>query len=382
MQSNLKAGPKKWSGPDKWKVKQKAQGRWLEIFQALAPDVLGEAVAHLGEHVRCPFHGGENDFRLLPSKPGKISTNEIGTAICTCGTRKTGLDVIMEVFHEDFQSALRRVDDYLGGSDYATAPAPINLPPRRSEEELRREREKLLAQRRALWNGKPSLDPLVNPGVLARVPYLQSRGIAAETLHGVKSLRYCRHLPYFEKKDGKVQQTGAWPAMLALMRDEKGNPVAIHRTWLDPKSSKKAPVSKAKKLTQSLDAGHAAIQLFPVGPDGVLGIAEGIETGLAARELANQGYFGPEVPASIPVWATFSSANISNFKVPENGESVKVLIFFADNDANGTSVHAINAAKERLQASHPDIRVLVFMPKDVGYDWLDVLNQTKHRKAA
>lgn len=382
MQSNQKAGSKKWEGPDKQKVKDKARGRWLEIFMALAPDTLGEAVTNLGEHVKCPFHGGENDFRLLPKRHGKPSTDEIGTAICTCGTRKTGLDVIMEVFNEDFHSALCRVSDYLGGDNTSQAPAPRYFPPKKSEEELNREREKLHAQRRTLWNGKPSMDPLANPGVLARVPYLKERGISEETLHGVKSLRHCHQLPYFEKKDGKVQRTGVWPALLGLMRDEKGNPVAIHRTWLDPQSSKKAPVTKAKKLTQSLDAGHAAIQLFPIGEDGVLGVAEGIETSLAAKELSTLGYFGPDIPVGLPVWATFAAANLSNFKLPEVGGSVKVLIFFADNDANGTSAAAIKVAKERLQAERPDLPILVFMPKEVGYDWLDVLNQIKHRKAA
>ena len=64
-----------------------------------------------------------------------------------------------------------------------------------------------------------------------------------------------------------------------------------------------------------------AIRLFqPV--DGVLGIAEGIETALAAHCLTG-----------LPVWATCTADALARVVIPQ---AVQKVVIFADNDHSGT----------------------------------------------
>jgi putative DNA primase/helicase len=62
----------------------------------------------------------------------------------------------------------------------------------------------------------------------------------------------------------------------------------------------------------------AAIRLTPVSR--TLGIAEGIETALAASELFE-----------VPVWSCISTTGIESFEPPEGAEHI---VIFADNDEN------------------------------------------------
>ena len=104
----------------------------------------------------------------------------------------------------------------------------------------------------------------------------------------------------------------------------------------------------------------------------MLGLTEGVETGLGVRQLTTGRYF-PDL-GSIPVWACYSAPNISNFEVPEFLlPTLGKIIVFADNDENGTSYKAAMALKERLAVEYPDIEVEIRMPELVGFDWLDVL---------
>ena len=76
----------------------------------------------------------------------------------------------------------------------------------------------------------------------------------------------------------------------------KGEPTGgIHRTFLLDDGSAKAP--PGKKMLGPVAGG--SVRLFPMTPDGHLGIAEGIETALAAHRI-----FG------IPVWAALSADGV------------------------------------------------------------------------
>lgn len=103
--------------------------------------------------------------------------------------------------------------------------------------------------------------------------------------------------------------------MLALVTDDEGRIVTLHRTYLTPEGIK-APVEAPKKLY----AGGARGGLIRLGePSDVLGIAEGIETALSARTLFK-----------IPVWSAVSVGGFQNFtKVPDG---VRKVVVFGDND--------------------------------------------------
>jgi len=165
-------------------------------------------------------------------------------------------------------------------------------------------------------------------------------------------LRGHPRLAYVEDK----QFIGRFPAMLAPVHGPDGDLVSVHRTYI-------GDVPTRKKLLSSVGTG-AAIRLFdPI--DGELGIAEGIETAIAAYELFD-----------IPTWATISTAITEGFSLPDG---VNRLIIFADNDSNFAGHKAAFTLAHRLHRDH-QIEIEVMIPPEPGTDWLDVL--TSRRAAA
>lgn len=92
-------------------------------------------------------------------------------------------------------------------------------------------------------------------------------------------------------------------------------------------------------------------------PINVLGIAEGIETALACREL-----FG------VPTWAAISAGGMEAFVVPEG---VERLIIYADHDANMVGQSAAYALAKRCSLAGMPVEVEI--PPERGTDWLDRL---------
>jgi putative DNA primase/helicase len=129
-------------------------------------------------------------------------------------------------------------------------------------------------------------------------------------------LRYIDKLAYYEKNpDGKPVVTGHYSAMVAPIKDKQGEVIAAHLTYL--LAGQKAPVANPKKIIGAPKGG--TIRLCLAG--GEIGLAEGIETAIAARAI-----FG------VPVWS-FLSASLAPFvELPEN---IKRVHIFADNDEAG-----------------------------------------------
>ena len=96
-----------------------------------------------------------------------------------------------------------------------------------------------------------------------------------------------------------------YPAMIGVVRDRAGEPMAaVHRTYLrvdpgKPERVGKAPVDKPRMMLGK--TGGGAVRLAPVGADGVLGLSEGIETGLAAMAAC----------PGLAVWATLSTSGLA-----------------------------------------------------------------------
>lgn len=122
--------------------------------------------------------------------------------------------------------------------------------------------------------------------------YLLSRGLADP---GCPDLLFHPDLPDFDTRRG-------WPGLIALPRLADGTRApGIHRTFLLDDGSAKAPAGK--KMLGSV--AEAAVRLFPPPEDGHLGVAEGIETALAAHAL-----FGTAV------WAALSADGMANAAGP------------------------------------------------------------------
>ncbi|WP_087865144.1 DUF7146 domain-containing protein [Comamonas thiooxydans] len=350
-----------------------ARGRWLDILRYCCPGMFDEAIANLGSHVTCPFHGGEEDFRFI-KKPhkGKETTADCGAAMCTCGKWPDGFALIHHVRGGRFIDTLREVNEYLNGSAPAKAPLParpVTRPP--NDAEIEAEARRFL---------KISLDLWVSGlnWTLDQVPYYLERGIDPRVLEGLQNVRFIPKLRYSvrvkatDKKASHYQKVDDFPAFLAKMQMPDDSLVAVHRTWLSHDRRSKAPVAKAKKLSLTPGCAGAAIRLFDAKGSTILGLSEGIETAFAARQLA-WGRYWPEL-GKMPVWACYSEQNIRNFIIPPSLlETLETIVIFADNDKNGVGYSAACELKERLAVTHPHIVVIIKVPQNVGEDWNDVL---------
>lgn len=347
-----------------------AAGRWLDIFQYMCPGMFDHAIQSMGAHVTCPFHGGENDFRFVKrgTKKGG-NTSQTGVAMCTCGVYADGFAVLHRAMGGRFIDVLKAVNEYLNGPEIQM-PEPDKkkytpvVREANPDEQAAKDAE-LLAKVKSLWsNGKP-LD-------LKTTPYYLERGIDPRILEDLQDVRVMASLGYFHRVNDELTKMGSFPALLALMRDQWGNPVAVHRTWLSKDRTEKAQVPKAKKLSASPGVAGAAIRLFEAKGSDVLGLCEGIETGLAVRQLTTGRYFQGLGP--IPVWSCFAERNIRNFQIPEELlATLTKIIIFADNDEKGTGLAAALEFKARMAIEQPHLEVEIKMPDVQGWDWLDVL---------
>ena len=90
---------------------------------------------------------------------------------------------------------------------------------------------------------------------------------------------------------------GRLPALVALVQNAAGQPVAVHRTFL-ARDGTKARVEPTKASLGAI--WGAAIQLHPLSADAPLVIAEGIETAGSAGRLMD-----------CPAWAAIAAGNMA-----------------------------------------------------------------------
>jgi len=172
-------------------------------------------------------------------------------------------------------------------------PAPIN----RRGERQQFDRTELAKQ---LWQ-----DTICSASTLVK-KYLLSRAITVDIPADLRFHPCLKHKP-----SGQYH-----PAMVAAIRDVKGNLQAIHRTYLGL-NGQKASIENPKMSLGPLQG--CAIQLAEPGP--VLGLAEGIETALSVMQMG-----------SIPTWCAVNAGNMREIRLPK---CVQEVIIFADNGGPG-----------------------------------------------
>lgn len=172
--------------------------------------------------------------------------------------------------------------------------------------------------------------------------YLQARGIRAVS----RALRFHPRTPL-----GPKGNTQYLPALIAAVTMDHGL-VGIHRTFLNLLRPAVPPFANPKRALGSLASG--AVRLFePI--DGRLGLAEGIESALAAKALTQ-----------IPCWGSLGNERFGLVSIPE---SVRELHLFVDHDAGG------DLAEERARSAYAcENRMIVTRrPRGPGQDWNDAL---------
>jgi putative DNA primase/helicase len=295
------------------KTTDAARGKWRGILLQLGMDA-----AHLtGKHVACPLCGGSDRFRF-DNKDGN------GTWICNqCGAG-TGMDLAKAHLGMEFRDAACAVDEILGNvqDDPKAKPALSGETQRRLLNDL--------------WRASLAVEPDCPVGW-----YLTNR---------VPGWSNCPDLRFAER--APVPGGSFGPAMLAMVRDCKtNNPVSIHRTFLTLAGTK-ADMPNPRALMPGDLPESVAVRLAEAGE--VLGIAEGIETALAA-----QAKFG------VPCHAAINAGFLAKWQPPEG---VRKVIVFGDCDDSYTGQAAAYTLAHRLSRK---VAVEVRIPGQFGTDWAD-----------
>nr|WP_314709039.1 primase-helicase zinc-binding domain-containing protein [uncultured Comamonas sp.] len=339
------------------KARSLAGGRWDAILRTLAPS-LTDALNQEGKrHVPCPVHGGTDGFRVFKNY------HESGRAICnTCGHFHDGFSVLEWANGWTRRQTVEAVMAFLTGdsSHRFTEPVQRQLPPKKVAKPTRSNDEKRESLNKTMQRVVPMSHPSAEPLRL----YLARRGLAP-----LKSPSVMFH-PRLAYSDGD-RITGFHPAMVAVVQSATGDPVTLHRTYLD-EDGRKADVAEAKKLmaySDDLKILGGAIRLMKPGK--VLGVAEGIETAYAASE-----------GMGIPVWATVNATMMEHFVPPDE---VELIVVFSDKDRpseqhpKGHGQEASRALVGRMWAMNK--KAMAITPKgeipegQKSLDWLDVLNR-------
>jgi hypothetical protein len=139
--------------------------------------------------------------------------------------------------------------------------------------------------------------------------------------------------------------------MIALVtRGADATPIGVHRTFLAPDKSAKAPVEPAKMMLGACHGG--AVRLAAAGD--LLMVGEGIETCLAAMQASGNA-----------VWAALSTSGLRTLELPP---IVRKVVVLADGDDAGEAA-ACGAA---LRWTREGRSVRIARPPR-GLDFNDVL---------
>lgn len=350
-----------------------AKDRWPDILErsGVSADYLRQ-----GKPGPCPLCGGHDRY-TFDDKYGD------GDYYCRgCGPGK-GLKLLMSYHEWDWLKAVNEVLNILQDpqaqrilDEKASLRSQHRVVSDLSPEVVTERREKL----KRLWSEALP----VRPGDPVDL-YLRSRVPGLEEIPSV--IRFHPALPYYWSPPpgdpGPREYLGKFPAMLSQVEGADGKCVNIHRTWLSAGGEKAVIANRAGELVQvkklcqgTVRGGSQAITLAREKPRH-LGVAEGIETALAARVFARVG-----------TWSLISTSGMRNFIVPD---WVEVLTIFADNDkpdlkGRRPGFDAAHALKQRedivARVKARTLQVNVRAPSSVGMDIADLLIGIHKRRVA
>lgn len=348
------------------KVKRLSNGNWHRIYPALAPR-LNDALEKVGSHVPCPVHGGKDGFRFRSTYTNSRQLTPEGYGLCnTCtdGKRQDGIAILMLVNGWSFPEAVKEVMLYLDprgdwqARDTGRTPirvqAPVAPPPVHDHDENKRRLEAL----KDVWKASYALE---DPESAIGRRYFASRGLKVPV--GLQStLRFVTRLAHYEQ--GKY--VAHFPALVAKMVNVDGQIVTLHRIYLAPDGSGKAPVAQAKKAMaypSTRNMMGAAIRLSG-SMSRVLAVTEGIETACAVHQMTG-----------FTTWSTVASTFMEAFIPPPGVEAIWV---WGDKDVSGGGQESTQRLVDGLRArglrATPVIPPWPIAEGEKSIDWLNVLN--------
>ena len=306
-------------------VEGMVKGRWPGILAALGIDrkLLN------GRHQPCPVCGGTDRFRFN-------RRHEDGMWACNGACRGgDGFQLLEAVKGWSFREAADAIRDLLGTTKI----------------EATKMREESTDDQRARLNDLWRSGAPLKVGDAADL-YLRARGFDDVEL---QDLRFCDQCDVVI--DG---ERTARPAMLAMIRDASGRPVSIHKTFLGHK--KKADMPSPRRFMSGINLpGGCAVRLCSWKPGDELGIAEGIETAIAASLIFK-----------VPVWAALTAGGLGSWEPPAG---VKRVWIFGDCDHSYTGEWRMFELAHRLAGKKIEVEPLA--PNVRGRDWADVYIEGK-----
>ena len=273
-----------------------AKGNWATIFSHYG---LSPSKRHSKEE--CPFCGRKGTFRISPER---IS---YGGYICSCSAGN-GFQLIQQVTGKQFAEVAKEIDEILGVSY---------------------EKPKVKPHIITAIDRWPNLSPVKGTD---GHKYLNTRGINVIPRRGVKF--------GYEQVNGK-----RYGCLYSVAVNNAGEPCYVHQTFLDGDKKAEIPNYPTRKLT-TIKQTEDSIAIRLDNSDKVLGIAEGIESALSAKQRFK-----------VPVFSTINTAFIKRFKAPAG---VERLMIFADSDKNGAGhAAAFECAHKNMMAKNDLIQVIV-----------------------
>lgn len=287
------------------KTIEAAKGKWKQILTTFGID--GHALD--GRHHACPCTGeGEDRFRFA-NREGS------GSYFCACSDgSKGGIGLLECKTGRAFKDLAGEIDALIGNSHE------------------RIERVQTYAER---------LREIAKPS--QRSGYLASRGLEV-----APGLLFAKGVEY--RDDGEV--VGKFDAMLAPIT-RAGRFQTLHVTYIDNRA--KAAVRCPRKVLPGGQLAGGGVELYPAAE--VMGVAEGVETAIAAHMLSG-----------LPVHAALNTDMLAKWDAPAEAKAVTI---FADNDRNFAGHKGAYALAHRLVLK--GVLVTVQFPPEVDTDWNDVL---------
>jgi hypothetical protein len=355
-------------GPSVAEIKDALQARALELARDLAP---GGSIV---QGVYQPLNPTRNDrnpgsFCIWLHGDGAGAFKDYAT-----GDKGDIIGLIAYCLRIDAGEAIAWGKRWCGlDSGGATVPArkPIDaaeLERRRLQEEANAatKRTQRIAGARAMWlNAKLSI-----VGTPAET-YLRTRGIDISLLlRLVPSDRKRQPLNALRFEPAcwydKLQ---SFPAIVSCMQTEGAGIVAVHRTYLAPDGSGKAPVTPARKMFGPAQGAAIAVwrgqSALPVKEANAHGIADTLVLTEGIEDALSVAISAPD----FRVWAVGSLGNLRFLKLPACAHDV---IVFADND--WTKPEAEAEFKRGLAALAEQNKRVKVARSSSGKDANDLLN--------
>lgn len=276
----------------------------------------------------CPVCEGKDRFRF-------DDRDGTGSYYCQrCGPG-LGIGLVMAYRKWDFAKAALEIDNFLGSKPHLARPM-ITPVKQRTPEEIRGSLRRFMAGAAKIAPGAPSWN------------YLERR---CGDLAGVHDDLWHHPSAFYDSEQG------AFPALLAVVRDASGTPVTLHRTFLDEHGNK-ANVPAVRKLMAGIgNWAGGAVRLGPL--QARMGVAEGIETAICAGKLHG-----------ITVWSALNAHGVEAWVPPEGVQSVVIC---GDCDSHFAGQISAYKLAQRLEANGVGVEIRI--PSVIGKDWCDIWTQ-------